>query len=170
MSGRQGGKVKPLKAPKKDKKELDEDDVAFKERKRLEEAALKAARDKAAKGKTCSSNNLLLTEDPVLAQVERQAAESRSPARSRQVQQSSYYTRTRAASATLLCEDDSLHVPLILPQLRGIACDTKETSSSCRNLLHLSDSLHFSIATAKGKALCTYPFRGILLATKPLTN
>ena len=67
MSGRQGGKVKPLKvgpspahapsvspfsacpqAPKKDKKELDEDDVAFKEKKKQEEAALKAARDKGA--------------------------------------------------------------------------------------------------------------------------
>ncbi|KAF3286000.1 Translation machinery-associated protein 7, variant 3 [Orbilia oligospora] len=32
MSGRQGGKAKPLKAPKKEKKELDDDDLAFKER------------------------------------------------------------------------------------------------------------------------------------------
>ncbi|RDX42678.1 translation machinery associated TMA7 [Polyporus arcularius HHB13444] len=50
MSGRQGGKAKPLKAPKKDKKELDEEDVAFKERKKAEEAALKAARAQASKG------------------------------------------------------------------------------------------------------------------------
>ena len=27
-----GGKVKPLKAPKKEKKELDEDDIAFREK------------------------------------------------------------------------------------------------------------------------------------------
>ncbi|KAI0807297.1 translation machinery associated TMA7-domain-containing protein [Fomes fomentarius] len=48
MSGRQGGKVKPLKAPKKDKKDLDEDDIAFQQKKKQEEAALKAARDKGA--------------------------------------------------------------------------------------------------------------------------
>ncbi|KAI6129123.1 hypothetical protein EV401DRAFT_2194488 [Pisolithus croceorrhizus] len=47
---RQGGKMKPLKQPKKDKKEESEDDKAFKEKKKAEEAALKAARDKAAKG------------------------------------------------------------------------------------------------------------------------
>jgi hypothetical protein len=65
MSGRQGGKLKPLKvgvpksyshvlttclqtlqAPKKDKKEEDEEDRLFKERKKQEEAALKAAKDK----------------------------------------------------------------------------------------------------------------------------
>ncbi|EIW85360.1 hypothetical protein CONPUDRAFT_162568 [Coniophora puteana RWD-64-598 SS2] len=50
---RQGGKLKPLKAPKKDKKEDDEDEKAFKERKKAEEAALKAAKDKALKGE-CS--------------------------------------------------------------------------------------------------------------------
>ncbi|KAI0320506.1 translation machinery associated TMA7 [Amylostereum chailletii] len=50
MSGRQGGKLKPLKAPKKDKKDEDEEDAAFKERKKQEAAALKAARDKALKG------------------------------------------------------------------------------------------------------------------------
>ena len=32
MSGRQGGKLKPLKAPKKQGKELDEDDLAFKKK------------------------------------------------------------------------------------------------------------------------------------------
>jgi len=50
MATRAGGKLKPLKAPKKEKKDLDEDDLAFKERKKQEEAALKAAKDKAAKG------------------------------------------------------------------------------------------------------------------------
>ncbi|KAH7927732.1 translation machinery associated TMA7 [Leucogyrophana mollusca] len=47
---RQGGKLKPLKAPKKDKKDEDDEDKAFKERQKAEEAAVKAARDKALKG------------------------------------------------------------------------------------------------------------------------
>ncbi|KAA1474812.1 translation machinery associated TMA7 [Dentipellis sp. KUC8613] len=50
MSGRQGGKLKPLKAPKKAQKEVDEDEVAFKEKKKAEAEALKAAREKALKG------------------------------------------------------------------------------------------------------------------------
>ncbi|KAG7452897.1 translation machinery associated TMA7 [Guyanagaster necrorhizus] len=50
MSGRQGGKLKPLKAPKKEKKEETEDEIAFKEKKKAEAEALKAARDKALKG------------------------------------------------------------------------------------------------------------------------
>ena len=37
MSGREGGKKKPLKAPKKETKELDEDDMALK-KKKMEEA------------------------------------------------------------------------------------------------------------------------------------
>ncbi|KZT03561.1 TMA7-domain-containing protein, partial [Laetiporus sulphureus 93-53] len=61
MATRQGGKAKPLKAPKKDKKELDEDDLAFKERKKQEEAALKAAKDKAAKGKLVGNGLLPMT-------------------------------------------------------------------------------------------------------------
>ncbi|KAE9407036.1 TMA7-domain-containing protein [Gymnopus androsaceus JB14] len=47
MSGRQGGKLKPLKAPKKEKRDEDEEDAAFKARKKAEADALKAARDKA---------------------------------------------------------------------------------------------------------------------------
>lgn len=47
MSGRQGGKAKPLKAPKKKVQDLDEDDLAFKEKQKREQAELKAA---AAKG------------------------------------------------------------------------------------------------------------------------
>jgi hypothetical protein len=48
MSGRQGGKIKPLKAPKKKAQELDDEDVAFKqkqreEKKKLEEMAAKAS-------------------------------------------------------------------------------------------------------------------------------
>ncbi|CAK7264434.1 Translation machinery-associated protein 7 [Sporothrix epigloea] len=47
---REGGKVKPLKAAKKDKKDLDEDDKAFLEKKRADEKARKDLADK-AKGK-----------------------------------------------------------------------------------------------------------------------
>ncbi|KAG8932665.1 hypothetical protein FRC02_000768 [Tulasnella sp. 418] len=43
MSGRQGGKAKPLKAPKKDKKELDEDDLALIAKRKADADALKAA-------------------------------------------------------------------------------------------------------------------------------
>lgn len=67
MSGRAGGKLKPLKvlsrrnifsesqlityifglqAPKKEKKEETEDEIAFKEKKKAEQAALKEAREK----------------------------------------------------------------------------------------------------------------------------
>ncbi|KAN0128516.1 coiled-coil domain containing protein [Lactarius tabidus] len=48
MSGRQGGKLKPLRAPKKDKKEEDEEDAAFKAKKKAEADALKALQAKAA--------------------------------------------------------------------------------------------------------------------------
>ncbi|CAO2813324.1 unnamed protein product [Amaranthus hypochondriacus] len=44
---KQGGKAKPLKQPKKDKVELDEDDKALLQRKREEEKALKELRAKA---------------------------------------------------------------------------------------------------------------------------
>ncbi|KAE8349713.1 translation machinery associated TMA7 [Aspergillus coremiiformis] len=47
---REGGKVKPLKAAKKDKKELDEDELAFKEKQRADAKAKKDLMDK-AKGK-----------------------------------------------------------------------------------------------------------------------
>ncbi|KAL4764351.1 translation machinery-associated protein 7 [Aspergillus foveolatus] len=49
-ASREGGKVKPLKAAKKEKKELDEDDLAFKERQRAEAKAKKELMEK-AKGK-----------------------------------------------------------------------------------------------------------------------
>lgn len=47
MSGRQGGKAKPLKQPKKKQKEMDEDEIAFKQKqkedaKKLEEMKKKA--------------------------------------------------------------------------------------------------------------------------------
>ncbi|KAM8867504.1 translation machinery-associated protein 7 [Synchiropus picturatus] len=48
MSGREGGKKKPLKAPKKQNKELDEDEVAFKQKQKEEQKALDAMKAKAA--------------------------------------------------------------------------------------------------------------------------
>ncbi|KAG9012645.1 hypothetical protein FRB94_005255 [Tulasnella sp. JGI-2019a] len=50
MSGRQGGKAKPLKAPKKEKKEEDEDDIAFKAKQKAEAEALKKAQERAKQG------------------------------------------------------------------------------------------------------------------------
>ncbi|CCC07200.1 hypothetical protein SMACR_08581 [Sordaria macrospora] len=44
---RAGGKAKPLKAPKKEKKDLDDEDKAFLERKRAEEKARKELAAKA---------------------------------------------------------------------------------------------------------------------------
>ncbi|PSS05130.1 translation machinery associated TMA7 [Coniella lustricola] len=46
-SDRQGGKAKPLKAPKKQAKDLDEDDKAFLEKKKAEEKARKELAAKA---------------------------------------------------------------------------------------------------------------------------
>lgn len=43
MSSRQGGKQKPLKQPKKDRGEMDEDDVAFKQKQRDQQKAEKDA-------------------------------------------------------------------------------------------------------------------------------
>jgi len=47
MSGRQGGKLKPLKAPKKDKADDDDEAKAFKAKQKQDQAALKAAAEKA---------------------------------------------------------------------------------------------------------------------------
>ncbi|KAF7115966.1 hypothetical protein CNMCM5793_003799 [Aspergillus hiratsukae] len=49
-ASREGGKAKPLKAAKKEKKDLDDEDLAFKERQRAEAKAKKELLDK-AKGK-----------------------------------------------------------------------------------------------------------------------
>lgn len=49
MSGREGGKKKPLKAPKKDAKDLDEDDIAFKQKQKETQKALAEAQKKAEK-------------------------------------------------------------------------------------------------------------------------
>ncbi|PGH10434.1 hypothetical protein GX51_00193 [Blastomyces parvus] len=45
-----GGKAKPLKAPKKERKELDEEDLAFREKQKADAKAKKDLADK-AKGK-----------------------------------------------------------------------------------------------------------------------
>ncbi|KAF9492261.1 translation machinery associated TMA7 [Pleurotus eryngii] len=57
MSSRAGGKLKPLKAPKKDKKEETDEEKAFKEKQKQEAAALKNARDKALKGGPLGTGN-----------------------------------------------------------------------------------------------------------------
>ncbi|ORZ27772.1 translation machinery associated TMA7 [Lobosporangium transversale] len=48
MSGRAGGKAKPLKAPKKKAVDLDEEDLAFKAKQREEQAKLKEMQAKAS--------------------------------------------------------------------------------------------------------------------------
>ncbi|CDK25197.1 unnamed protein product [Kuraishia capsulata CBS 1993] len=50
MSGRQGGKAKPLKAPKKKQQEFDDEDLAFKAKQKAEAQARKEMASKAAKG------------------------------------------------------------------------------------------------------------------------
>lgn len=47
MSGREGGKKKPLKAPKKDTKEMTEDEKDFKAKKQAEKKALEEMKAKA---------------------------------------------------------------------------------------------------------------------------
>lgn len=59
MVGKDGGKAKPLKKPKSSKGELDEDDKAFLEKKKAEQAALKALKEKAAgKGGFAKNTNV----------------------------------------------------------------------------------------------------------------
>ncbi|THV08035.1 hypothetical protein K435DRAFT_176991 [Dendrothele bispora CBS 962.96] len=82
MSGRQGGKLKPLKAAKKDKKEETEDDAAFKDKKKAEEAALKAAREKGLFLFHQSFVSLMLMFALQLSKEEHQEAVSRNLARS----------------------------------------------------------------------------------------
>ena len=48
MSSKQGGKAKPLKQPKAEKKEYDEDDLAKLQKKKDEEKAMKELRAKAS--------------------------------------------------------------------------------------------------------------------------
>lgn len=48
MSGREGGKKKPLKQAKKDKKEMDEEDIAHKQKLKDEKKAMEQAKAKAS--------------------------------------------------------------------------------------------------------------------------
>ncbi|KAM3837917.1 translation machinery-associated protein 7 [Diretmus argenteus] len=48
MSGREGGKKKPLKAPKKQGKDLDDEDMAFKQKQKDDQKAMEALKAKAA--------------------------------------------------------------------------------------------------------------------------
>ncbi|XP_051932399.1 translation machinery-associated protein 7 [Hippocampus zosterae] len=48
MSGREGGKKKPLKSAKKQTKEMDDDDIAFKQKQKEEQKALEALKVKAS--------------------------------------------------------------------------------------------------------------------------
>ncbi|XP_044746631.1 translation machinery-associated protein 7 homolog [Coccinella septempunctata] len=48
MSGREGGKKKPLKAPKKTQAELDDDDLAHKQKMKEQQKALQEAKAKAS--------------------------------------------------------------------------------------------------------------------------
>lgn len=48
MSGREGGKKKPLKAPKKQNAELDDDDLAHKQKMKEQQKALNEAKAKAS--------------------------------------------------------------------------------------------------------------------------
>lgn len=49
MSGREGGKKKPLKAPKKQDKDMDDDDIAHKQKMKEQAKALADAKAAAAK-------------------------------------------------------------------------------------------------------------------------
>ena len=49
MTGREGGKKKPLKQPKKDSKDMDDDDMAHKRKLQDDKKALDAARAQASK-------------------------------------------------------------------------------------------------------------------------
>lgn len=48
MPGKEGGKAKPLKKPKGKQDELDDDDVAFKQKQKEDAVKLKALKDQAA--------------------------------------------------------------------------------------------------------------------------
>ncbi|XP_017784014.1 PREDICTED: translation machinery-associated protein 7 homolog [Nicrophorus vespilloides] len=48
MSGREGGKKKPLKAPKKADKDMDDDDLAFKQKQKEQAKAMADAKNKAS--------------------------------------------------------------------------------------------------------------------------
>ncbi|KAK1332722.1 hypothetical protein QTO34_007405 [Cnephaeus nilssonii] len=66
MSGREGGKKKPLKQPKKQAKEMDEEDKAFKQRQKEEQKKLEELKAKAA-GKGPLDQKMLQAQQPVFS-------------------------------------------------------------------------------------------------------
>lgn len=62
MSGRQGGKLKPLKAPKAKKEEVSEEDIELKKKLRDEDKKLKEAQAKLLKKKWIRFRNIILIE------------------------------------------------------------------------------------------------------------
>ena len=56
--GKEGGKKKPLKQPKKDSKELDESDLALKEKLRQEKKALEDAKKGLKAGKPMGTSGI----------------------------------------------------------------------------------------------------------------
>lgn len=58
MSGKAGGKKKPLKAAKKEAKELDDDDIAFQNKQKEEAKKLKELQNKAKAGGVLTSGGI----------------------------------------------------------------------------------------------------------------
>lgn len=58
MSGREGGKKKPLKAPRKGPKEMDEDDLKFQEKMKAQQKQLSEMKAKAADGSLLKSSGI----------------------------------------------------------------------------------------------------------------
>ncbi|SCU80815.1 LADA_0B09692g1_1 [Lachancea dasiensis] len=58
MSGRQGGKLKPLKSKKKSQQDLDPEEAAFKEKQKADAAAKKALLDGMKGGKNLVSGGI----------------------------------------------------------------------------------------------------------------
>ncbi|XP_018653008.1 putative translation machinery-associated protein [Schistosoma mansoni] len=69
MSGREGGKKKPLKQAKKESKELDESDIAFKQKEKEEAKKLKDARLLAAKPGPIGQGNKKVTKNGCAAKI-----------------------------------------------------------------------------------------------------
>lgn len=58
MSGRDGGKKKPLRAPKKDKGDFDEEDLKLKQKQKEEQKALADAKTKALQSKSFGTGGI----------------------------------------------------------------------------------------------------------------
>jgi len=58
MVGKDGGKAKPLKAAKKGKQDLDEDDIAFQKKQKEEQAVLKKLKEQAGQKGTFGGTGL----------------------------------------------------------------------------------------------------------------